>query len=216
MSGYGAVSTVSWEIEIGAKWNSRLFASVRHNATVSISIKSLFHYNSCQIKGRDDSKLTYFFNVAWSLLAASRSTAMSSAVDLISTSRDGWMKPCGVRPPAFTTNQIYQLATQWQSHRYQKEAHWVGLNLLCKTLQSCTRPSSSSDAAIMSVATTSTPSVVGACSRRAFRRRWLTLLLGRALSFSCAIVTDLRIKWRDEVGFDCMEREYMELVKWIE
>jgi hypothetical protein len=66
----------------------------------------------------------------------------------------------------------------------------------------------------MSPAMTSTPSAVGACSRRAFRRRWLTSLLGRALSFPPLSPPATGVtQWRDEVGFDCMEREYVELAK---
>jgi len=42
MSSYRGLSSVSWGIEIGAKWSSRLFVSVRHNAAVSISMKSIF------------------------------------------------------------------------------------------------------------------------------------------------------------------------------
>jgi hypothetical protein len=31
---------------------------------------------------------------------------------LISMSRDGWKETCGVHLPAFTINQMYELATQ--------------------------------------------------------------------------------------------------------
>jgi hypothetical protein len=111
-SGHGRVKPVSsWVIIIGAKWYSQSFAFTHHYTAVSVSTKRLSCYNLGQIRDMDDSILTYIFRLTLSLLAASRKCLrqkMSSAVDLISTTRDGWKAACSIWPETPTISHPYR------------------------------------------------------------------------------------------------------------